>query len=245
MREQCVEGIVLKSFPCKEFGRVTYLFTFDRGIVTFFTKCISKNRPSISNLTSPLCRAEFVLQTKRSNLRYFIDGTILDLHLDLRQSYERLQCAGRMLNLILTSQMPEKPAPALYTLLTTYLKHLPAFSSLAPLWASFQLKLLKHEGLLFVEEICSTCSKVRASHLMEGESRCLKCAKNGRSFPFSEQDWKMLLCLFHARRINTLKRVAVNAELLRNIEMLYKSKIETPHETVRSLRVRVNTETIS
>jgi len=220
---------VLKSIPCNEFGRITHIFTLDRGIVTFFVKHVSKNRPSIINLTSPLCRAEFVLQTRRSTLRHFVDGMILDLHLSLRQSYEQLNCAGKMLNLILTSQMPEKPAPTLYLLLVTYLRHLPAFFDLASLWASFQLKLLKHEGLLSVEDICSTCSKTRASYLVGGESRCPRCSENGDSLPFSEQEWKMLLRLFHAKRIHTLKEITVNKELLRKVEILYKTKIDAPH----------------
>ncbi len=42
--------------------------------------------------------------------------------------------------------MPGKSAHRLYALLTTYLKKLPNSSLPETLWASFQLKLLKHEG---------------------------------------------------------------------------------------------------
>ena len=184
MNERQVEGVVLKSIPFKESDRILSVFTPNRGIISLFVKRLSKSRLSILNLTSPLCRGEFVFRKGRSDLYRFIDGTIIDLHLKVRRSYKHLKCAGKMLNAILTSQMPGKSAPALYALLISYLKHLSDFSDPIVLWASFQLKLLKHEGLLAIDETCLSCSKAQALRIIDGESRCIKCADT-LSFPFS------------------------------------------------------------
>lgn len=222
MSEKRVEGIVLKSIPFKESDRILSVFTPNRGIISLFVKRLSKSRPSMVNLTSPLCRGEFVFRKGRSDLYRFIDGTIVDLHLSLRRSYKHLQCAGKMLNAILTSQMPGKSAPALYALLVTYLKHLSDFPDPEVLWASFQLKLLKHEGLLALDETCLSCSKEKASRIVEGESRCVKCA-DALSFPFSKEEWKILMHLFYTKQFEILKSFKIDSALTQGIETIYSS----------------------
>ncbi|MCB1073889.1 MAG: DNA repair protein RecO, partial [Chlamydiia bacterium] len=74
MNEKRVEGIVLKAIPFKESDRILSIFTPDRGIISLFVKRISKSRPAMVNLTTPLCRAEFVFRKGRSDLYRFIDG---------------------------------------------------------------------------------------------------------------------------------------------------------------------------
>ena len=58
-----------------------------------------------------------------------------------------MDSASALAQAILSSQMPLKPAPALYALLLSYVKHLPQFAQPAPLLSSFYLKTLLHEGL--------------------------------------------------------------------------------------------------
>ena len=108
MSERREEGIVLKSTPFKDADRIVTVFTPNQGVLSFIVKRLSKNRPAMVNLTTPLCRGEFIFKTGRSQLHRFIDGTILDLHLPLRQSYERLDYGAKMLSAILTSQMPQE-----------------------------------------------------------------------------------------------------------------------------------------
>jgi DNA repair protein RecO (recombination protein O) len=223
MHEKRVEGIVLKAIPFKESDRILSIFTPDRGIISLFVKRISKSRPAMVNLTTPLCRAEFVFRKGRSDLYRFIDGSILDLHLNLRQSYKHLEYGAKMLGAISTSQMPGKAAPSLYLLLLTYLKQLATFPDLPTLWASFQLKLLKHEGLLALEKSCSVCGK-EALRIVEGESRCTECVDN-LSFPFSKKEWEHLLLLFHAKQFDTFKHLRVDPVLIKGIDALYMSRI--------------------
>ncbi|MDJ0652337.1 MAG: DNA repair protein RecO [Simkaniaceae bacterium] len=176
MNDEKTEGIVLKAVPFEENDRILSLFSPDQGIVTLYVRGLSKKKPTLVNLTTPLCRAEFLFRKGRSNLYRFIDGTILDLHLPLRRSYRHLEYAGKMLQAILKSQMPGKNAKKLYHLLSSYLKKLSEASFPETLWASFVLKLLKHEGLLVFDETCLRCEENAASHISEGESLCEKCA---------------------------------------------------------------------
>lgn len=226
MSERREEGIILKSTPFKEADRIVIVFTPNQGVLSLIVKHLSKNRPAMINLTTPLCRGEFIFKTGRSHLHRFIDGTIFDLHLPLRQSYERLECGAKMLNAILTSQMPEKSAPSLYALLITYLKHLENSPSPITLWASFQLKLLKHEGLLAIDTTCLACRQTPALRIVEGESRCVKCC-DALSFPFTQKEWETLILLFHARQFKALFDLEISPTLIQGIEALYKSRLGT------------------
>lgn len=222
MGEERGEGIVLKSTDYKESNRILSIFTPHAGVINVIVKRISKKKTTLINLTSPLCRAEFVYRKGRSQLYSFIDGTILDLHLPLRHSYKHLQTAGNMLRAIATTQYPEKPVPILYYLLLSYLKKLPTFSKPKVLFASFKLKLLKHEGLLSITEICNHCQKRSARTLVEGESLCLTCAPHG-SYPFSKEEWKALLVLFEARTFEAFLPLSLSDSLQKGIDICFQT----------------------
>ena len=100
MNEEKTEGIVLKAIPFKENDRILSLFTPDRGVMSLYVRGLSKKKPALVNLTTPLCRAEYHFRKGRSDLYRFIDGTILDLHLPMRRSYHHLErCSKLSLNL--------------------------------------------------------------------------------------------------------------------------------------------------
>jgi len=180
MKENKSEGIVLKSFAYKETERILHLFTPDQGIIHLIAKHLSPKKPQRVNLTTPLCRGQYVYRKGKSDLYTLIDGSILNLHLPLRQSLKELTLGGKMLQAIHDTQLPEKPAPKLYELLAAYLKKLP----LAPetLWASFQLKLLKHEG--FISFAKPHIKSIEGTHtLNEDEWNHFLLLSEGRDFP--------------------------------------------------------------
>src|SRR5688572_23235267 len=139
MNEQQMEGIVLRTVPHKETDRILTIFTPEQGVISLYARGLSKNKPALLNLTTPLCQAEFVFQKRGGDLYRFIDGTILNLHLSIRRSYSHLEHGGKMLLAILNSQLPGKSAPALYALLLSFLNKLPHASRPETVWASFQL----------------------------------------------------------------------------------------------------------
>jgi DNA repair protein RecO (recombination protein O) len=175
MKEERVEGIVLKSFDYKENERIITVFTSQEGLITLIVKNI-KNQNKMA-LTTPFCLAEFLFIKGKSDLFKLQDGSILNDHHFLRRTLVHLQAAAEMVKIILKSQLPGKPAPKLYDLLLAYLNQLPNFEDPAPLIGSFSLKLLTHEGLFSWESI-----DVSPFHVTDLEWECLKKLALTRSF---------------------------------------------------------------
>ena len=225
MNEEKTEGIVLKAIPFKENDRILSLFTPDRGVMSLYVRGLSKKKPALVNLTTPLCRAEYHFRKGRSDLYRFIDGTILDLHLPMRRSYHHLEYAGKMLQAILKAQMPGKKSEGLYYLLISYLKKLSDLSFPETLWVSFELKLLKYEGLLAIHETCLSCGKEKASHISNGESRCTKCS-DPMSLSLSDLDWKTLQVLSHTRTFDPFLNLELSSSLTQAIDALFKTQYD-------------------
>ncbi|CCB89786.1 DNA repair protein RecO [Simkania negevensis] len=204
MKENKSEGIVLKSFAYKETERILHLFTHDQGIIHLIVKHLSPKKPQRINLSTPLCRGQYVYRKGKSDLYTLLDGSILNLHLPLRQSLKQLTIGGKMLQAIHDTQLPEKPAPQLYNLLAAYLKNLP----LSPenLWASFQLKLLKHEGLI-------SFSKPQINSALGIHT-------------LTEEEWNHFLLLAEGRDFSTLTAFTPPESLKKSIHDIFSSFIK-------------------
>lgn len=222
MTEQKEEGIVLKATDYKESSRIVSLFTKHSGMISLIVKRLSPRKPTLINLTTPLCRAEFIYRKGRSSLFTFIDGSILDLHLPLRKSYLYLKTAGNCLKMIHTTQLPEKPAPKLYHLLSLSLKNMPLFSDPSALHCLFKLKLLKHEGLLSIDTLCSRCQKEPPKCLTQGEGLCARCAKTGGVF-LNQEEWQTLFKLLFARSFKELTCLKPSSHLQKSIEICFQA----------------------
>lgn len=183
-KEQRSEGVVLRSTLYKEQDRIVSIFTDDHGLISLMVKKATHHKV----LTSPFCQGEFVYVKGKSDLYKFHDGTVLDDHISLRNSLSVLTAAGEIAQAILHSQMPGKPAPKLYALLTACMKQLPFFEPSFRLTASFRLKLLTHEGLISWED-----PSFFPIPLIRSEWELLKECAESRSFqkikeiPFSQE----------------------------------------------------------
>ena len=224
MTDKRVEGVVLRATPYRENDRILTVLTPDRGVISLYVRGLSKNKPAVLNLTTPLCRAEFIFKKGRSDLYRFLDGTIIDLHLPLRRSYRHLEVAGKILQSILKTQMPGKDSYALYLLLISFLKKLPEAIEPETFWATFQLKLLKHEGLLEIAENCLSCASAPAMQILGGESRCSQCGGE-LGFPFKDEEWKTLRNLFDARSFDPLLALKLSPSLTRGIDACFRSAV--------------------
>ncbi len=199
------EAIVLNSLEFKERSRIITLFTKTSGVISLIVKTISSKKRPLFNLTTPLCRGEFLYRLGKNTLHKFLDGTIIDMHLPLRKSYDHLEAAGYLIQAIKKSQLPEKPAPKLYNLCSSYLKHLPEFKEPKILAASFYLKILKHEGLIALAPKGQSCNKENFSN-------------------FTPPEWNELLVLSEARTFADLQTVDLSSPLFTKIEQLFESK---------------------
>ena len=128
MLEEKTEGIVLRSQDFKERHRIITLFTHQGLISLIVSEHLAEKYPlALPHYPLLSWRVSCTAEATRTLLR-FHDGTILDDHFNLRQSFSSLQVAGALANAILTSQMPGKPSPALFVLYKSYHKQVPCFN---------------------------------------------------------------------------------------------------------------------
>jgi DNA repair protein RecO (recombination protein O) len=224
MQEEKIEGIVLRSQDYQERHRIITLFS-PQGLISLIVKSISRKNARLLALTTPFSHGEYICRQGRSELLSFHDGTLLNDHLALRESLKALQAAGALAHAILTSQMPGKPAPALFALYRSYHKQVPSFDDPAPLLASFYLKLLKHEGLLSSSTCCSNCGESTARFLHHGESYCANHA-DPSAMAFSPSEWETLLFLDDAHQFSALRTLSLPPSLLQKIQTLFLSRLD-------------------
>lgn len=165
------EGIILHTLKFLDHDSIMTVFTRDFGLIKFFVKKGLKNHP-----ISPLTQAELIFSQGKSNLFKCKEISVLNFHLKLRNNQETLQAAYNLILAIKNSQLEQQPAPLLYELLACYLQALPLFPNPCILAVSFQLKLLRHEGLLNISSFCSNHPT-----LSEEETRCFKQLALSRS----------------------------------------------------------------
>lgn len=216
MYEERTEGIILRSQDYKEHHRIITLFS-PQGLISLIVKSISRKNARLLTLTTPFSHGEYIYHQGQSELFRFHDGTVLDDHLNLRQSLQFLQTAGALANAILASQMIGKPAPILYALYKSFHKQICTFDDPAPLLASFYLKLLRHEGLLSLSLYCANCGKNIAQALNNGESLCSQHAGQ-EATSFSPLEWELLLSLEGAHQFSTLRSHRFPLVLLQKIQ---------------------------
>ena len=221
MQEERTLGIVLRSLDYKDSQRIITVFT-PIGLLSFIVKGITR-RTSLLALTTPFSEGEFIFRRSRSDLLSFLDGTVNDNHLPLRQRLSSLETAGSLAHAILSSQLDGKSSTDLYQLFRFYLKQVPSFESPSSLLASFQLKLLLHEGLLALSSQCNRCSK-ESVFLSKGESLC-SAHPLEEGFQFSPEEWTLLLQLEQAKQFSALRALVLTTPLCQKIDVFFKYRI--------------------
>ena len=156
MEELTTEAIVLRCVPYGERKNILTLFSNEGGLLSANSYISLKKRGYLS----ALCRCNFLLTRKTSDIFQIKDLSPVDLYTPLRENFARLNCAGFMLKTLLRSQLPSKPSPLLYKLLISYLDELKTSESLPQLRSSFLLKTLKHEGLYSPTEFFMEAQKL-------------------------------------------------------------------------------------
>lgn len=215
MQEEKTEGIVLRSQDYKERHRIITLFT-PEGRLSLIVRGISRKNTRLLSLTTPFCHGEYLYRRGHSELLSFRDGTILDDHYSLRNSLKSLQVAGALANAVLTSQMADKPAPALFSLYKSYHNQVPHFSNPEVLLASFQLKLLKHDGLLNTASYCSEDDDNSAFILQE---------EADHGFDFSRSEKEHLWALDSALQFSSLRDFQLSPLLAQKIDAYFRAQV--------------------
>jgi len=148
------QAIVLKSSPFDESGRIITLLSEQLGICTAVIRAIPSNRIDWVHASSPFFEGIYTLKKGRSDLYTFVDCSVHSYHQGLRTDYLKMKCGLEMLKSISHFQIPQQPAPALYLLVSCFIKEL----SLSPhpllLVIAFHFKLLRYEGIFNARYFC-------------------------------------------------------------------------------------------
>ena len=139
-----VRGLILETLDYREKEKILRVYTRENGKLSLIIKKKSGNHL----LLEPLSETEFIFKRHQGTLHPVKDASLINPRFHLRKNLSTLQSAGKLLQIILRSQLEEIPSPLLYQLLISYLDHLAESPNLPLLIASFQLKLLKHEGFI-------------------------------------------------------------------------------------------------
>jgi DNA repair protein RecO (recombination protein O) len=222
MTQLNTEGIVLQATPHQDRHHLITIFTPASGLLRLFVRGSHRSRRYSHAIVTPLTRAEFVYASRQQGLPYLYDATVIDVHDTLRSDYQHLQLACQLLQIISQSQMPSKPAPALYQLLLMYLAYIPQMRDPQAFLSSFLLKILKHEGLLAARAHCSHCenSLDNGGYLSRGEITCRQHA-DAYAFELTGDELLQLYQLMSIRRLVAIESLAVPPSLQNKIKQLF------------------------
>ncbi len=170
------EGIVLKAFKFRDYDQILSIFTPGDGLLKLIIKNALSAKRGRGALTAPFTRAEFIYSPSRGELCPCSEVSLINQHLYLRNHLPILEAATEMLQATIMTQMPNKAAPDLYKLLAVYLEKLESIQPPHLLSTSYFLKVLRHDGLLRLQDHCSVCpaSSLETLFLSEGETFCSK-----------------------------------------------------------------------
>ncbi len=218
MEEEKTEGLLLHSISYLGDQKILKVFTPDAGLISLIAK-----KKSFAPMTSPFLVGEWVYRKGKEEIHLLKDATLLNSLSDLREDYAFLEAAGSIAKILLRSQLPAKKGSGLYALCLAYLNKLPSFQQPEVLVASFQMKLLLHEGLLALQKECPHCDQP-TSHLFGGESLCSKHT-GFPSIAFNSTEWETLHTLTYARQFALLGTASWTGSLKKKIEAVFEERI--------------------
>jgi DNA repair protein RecO (recombination protein O) len=117
--------------------------------------------------------------------------------------------------------MPHAPAPHLYQLLVSYLQNLPHCQFPHAAVASFQLKVLRHEGLISLLPICSICrTDLHHQFLAQGESFCSLHAP-AFALELCPEETLLLQNLAFCKTFSQIAKISLSDAFKRKIKTLF------------------------
>ena len=142
------QAIVIDAINFGDYDKIITLLTFQHGILSAIVKRGNSPKYFSPALISPLTIGEYVLREQKGELLRFLDGSILDPQMALREDYDRLECAGKIVNTIKTRLLPNKKVDTLYLLTQKLLYALQKGYNPRNIYAVFLIKFLLYEGLI-------------------------------------------------------------------------------------------------
>lgn len=219
------EGIILKVIDFRDYDQILTLFTYDLGVIKLLIKKKTQGDALSPSKLSPFTRAEFVFWPNQGEIWRCKEMTILNYNFKLREKFEWLETAGRLINNTIISQMDHKPAPLIYQLLVSYVEKIPLIKNLRSLETSYMLKILKHEGLININLHCCICQKpLKGLSIARNDHYCSIHAPIHSIF-FNEEETLTYMQLTACQSFSELEKIQTSEEFRLKIAHLFEETI--------------------
>jgi len=224
---QVTEGIISRVIPFRENDQIITIFSPDAGLIKVIYKKKRNLKAGLERLCAPLSRVEVVYSERQGEIFNCSEMTCIETFPNLRKDLLFLEAACDMLQVVSLSQMPGKEAKQLYALLLFFLKKIP--QSLYPwtLAASFRLKLLKHDGLMYFPMTCLECGLFLEEEAYTQECECF-CSlhKPENGLVWNQEELLHLNQLALLQNFSELSSIQLDEQLFNRIRALFAAGIE-------------------
>lgn len=217
------EGIVLSVVDFQDYHQIATLLTPDLGVQKLVGSRARSPRSALFGCFQPLNLLEINFRRTGRDLERAHNVTLLHAHVEIRQSLEKLSAGCGMLTAVSKSQMAHKPVPMLYALLKSYLALLAKAKDGNALLPSFQLKLLRHEGILAIQSQCSQCGLEAEEIAIVGGQ--VACATHGQGLSFSKEETALFYALALSTSASLLQELAIPVSLASKIADLWTKEL--------------------
>ncbi|MDW8344143.1 MAG: DNA repair protein RecO [Verrucomicrobiae bacterium] len=141
------EGIVLRKWPVTESSLVVTWFTRQAGKIKTMAKGARRMRGPFVGQLDLFYRDEVLyLPSRRSELHLLTECAVLEPHVGLRESVERLAAAQYVVELVELATEWEDPQPVVFEELAGILGTLEAVREPGPVLVWFEMRLLRWAG---------------------------------------------------------------------------------------------------
>lgn len=220
MLPHAIEAIVLHTIPFQDSHQISTLFTREMGLCKAIGSFSRLPKNALFGCLSPLNHIEVIFRPSKSDLFKIESASILNPYTPIRKNYDLLHQACGMLTCLTKFQFPHKPAPILFELLKSYLSLMVDAKSPEAILASFQLKLLRHEGLISVTDQCRICgAEPKEISIEEGRTVCASHTTHEKRL--SEEETAYFYALSLATSIKLLKEIEVPATLPSKVAIIF------------------------
>lgn len=218
-----ITGIVLNAIPYQDYHLIATVFTEEEGICKFFCHYARSKKSPYMGCFEPMQLVEVEYHPTHHELEKIISASPVRTFPNLRHSYAHLNCGMKILKTILSALPIRKPAPLLYKLTLVFFEMLSSSPYPESLLASFQLKILRHEGILHMSPNCLAChQEIKIGVFLEG---VFQCAQHSKGVSFSEEETQLLLSLALLIEPPILKSISAPTELLQWVDNYFSNQI--------------------
>jgi DNA repair protein RecO (recombination protein O) len=236
------DAVILNTFDYGESDRIITFYTEEYGKLKGIAKGARRSRRRFVGNLEPLSLVRFLFfYNPKSELERVEDSQLIDGFLSLKGNIERLSAGSYLLELTSETTREGQANPALFELLTGFLRLLDSEGTSVPLLRFFEIKLLKIVGIMPCLESCVVCKEgLKGSTANfssdKGGVVCKSCAPKITGLIPVSVGTARLLAMAARLEADKLSRLVPNPGFLEEGERLLADFIR--HHTGRELKTK-------